>query len=105
MHVGITGFGTWLPPGRVTAADLAAATGIPESVIALKFGVKGKPVAGPGETTAFMGLAAADVSGIGLYDAVLKTQAVENTLVGLVHFIIGGQSSRLIGVKTVGVFH
>ena len=59
MHVGITGFGTWLPSGRVTAADLAAATGIPESVIALKFGVKGKPVAGPGETTAFMGLAAA----------------------------------------------
>jgi 3-oxoacyl-[acyl-carrier-protein] synthase-3 len=43
----------------VTAADLAAATGIPEGVIALKFGVKGKPVAGPGETTAFMGLAAA----------------------------------------------
>ena len=68
MHVGITGFGTWLPPGRVTAADLAAATGIPESVIALKFGVKGKPVAGPGETTAFMGLAAArkalDAAGI-----------------------------------------
>jgi len=59
MHVGIIGTGTWLPEGRVTAADLAAATGIPEHVIALKFGVKGKPVAGPGETTAFMGLAAA----------------------------------------------
>jgi 3-oxoacyl-[acyl-carrier-protein] synthase-3 len=43
----------------VPGADLAAATGIPENVIALKFGVKGKPVAGPGETTAFMGLAAA----------------------------------------------
>jgi len=43
----------------MTAADLAAATGIPENVIALKFGVKGKPVAGPGETTAVMGLAAA----------------------------------------------
>ena len=59
MDVGILGHGTWLPPGRMTAADLAAATGIPESVIALKFGVKGKPVAGPGEPTAFMGLAAA----------------------------------------------
>ncbi len=59
MHVGIIGHGTWLPPGRMTAADLAAATGIPENVIALKFGVKSKPVAGPGETTAFMGLAAA----------------------------------------------
>lgn len=59
MHVGIIGHGTWLPAGRVTAADLAAATGVPEQVIALKFGVKGKPVAGPGETTAMMGLAAA----------------------------------------------
>jgi len=60
MHVGIIGYGNWVPDGRVTAADLAAATGIPEDVIALKFGVKGKPVAGPGETTAFMGLAAAN---------------------------------------------
>jgi len=59
MHVGIIGHGNWIPSGRVTAADLAAATGIPEDVIALKFGVKGKPIAGPGETTAFMGLAAA----------------------------------------------
>lgn len=60
MHVGIIGYGNWIPAGRVTAADLALATGIPEDVIALKFGVKGKPVAGPGETTAFMGLAAAN---------------------------------------------
>jgi len=59
MHVGIVGHGTWLPSSRLTAADLAAATGIPEDVIALKFGVKGKPIAGSGETTAFMGLAAA----------------------------------------------
>ncbi len=60
MHVGIIGTGTWLPSGRQSAADLALATGVPEDVIALKFGVKGKPVAGPGETTAFMGLAAAN---------------------------------------------
>ena len=59
MHVGIIGHGTWLPSGKMTAADLAAATGIPENVIALKFGVKSKPVARAGETTAFMGLAAA----------------------------------------------
>ena len=59
MHVGIIGFGNYLPSGRLKAADLAAATGIPEDVIALKFGVKSKPVAGPDETTAFMGLAAA----------------------------------------------
>lgn len=60
MHVGIIGFGNWHPSHRVTAADLAAATGVPADVIALKFGVKSKPVAGPGETTAFMGLAAAN---------------------------------------------
>ena len=59
MHVGITGFGTWFPEGRVTAADLSQATGVPEGVIAQKFGIKQKPVAGPGETTAMMGLAAA----------------------------------------------
>jgi len=59
MHVGIIGHATWLPPSRLTAADLAAATGVPEKVIAEKFGVKSKPVAGPDETTAFMGLAAA----------------------------------------------
>lgn len=59
MHVGIVGHGNWIPSGKMTAADIAAATGIPEDIVALKFGVKGKPIAGPGETTAFMGLAAA----------------------------------------------
>ena len=57
MHIGLAGHATWLPSTVLTAADLAAATGVPEDVIALKFGVKSKPVAGPGETTAFMGLA------------------------------------------------
>jgi 3-oxoacyl-[acyl-carrier-protein] synthase-3 len=59
MHIGIIGHGTWLPAERMTAASLAAATGIPEDVIATKFGVKTKPVAGPTEPTARMGLAAA----------------------------------------------
>ena len=74
MHVGIVGHATWLPAGTSTAADLAAATGIPEEVIALKFGVKVKPVAGPGETTAFMGLAAARKA---LGDAGLEGGAVD----------------------------
>ncbi len=59
MHVGILGHGTWLPSTFMTAADIAAATGLPEDVVALKFGVRRKPVAGPGESTAFMGLEAA----------------------------------------------
>jgi 3-oxoacyl-[acyl-carrier-protein] synthase III len=59
MHVGIIGLGTWLPSTYMTAADLARATGIPEDVISVKFGVKRKPVAAPGVTTAQMGLEAA----------------------------------------------
>ncbi len=59
MHVGIIGLGTWLPPTSVSAAELAGITAIPEEVIALKFGIKKKPVAGPADTTAGMGLEAA----------------------------------------------
>lgn len=59
MHVGIIGHGTWLPKASLSAADIARATGVPEEVVALKFGVRRKPVAGPGETTAQMGLEAA----------------------------------------------
>ncbi|HUI72635.1 MAG TPA: 3-oxoacyl-ACP synthase [Spirochaetia bacterium] len=59
MHVGIIGHGTWLPSTSLNAADIAKVTGIPEDVIALKFGVKRKPVASPQDTTAGMGLEAA----------------------------------------------
>ena len=59
MHVGIAGIGIYIPPNKMTAGDLAAATGVPEDVISQKFGVKEKPVAGPGETTAEMGYRAA----------------------------------------------
>jgi 3-oxoacyl-[acyl-carrier-protein] synthase III len=59
MHVGIIGHATWIPSGSLSAADIARETGVPEDVIARKFGVIHKPVAGPGETTARMGLEAA----------------------------------------------
>ncbi|MDP2790189.1 MAG: 3-oxoacyl-ACP synthase [Rectinemataceae bacterium] len=59
MHVGIAGIGVYMPEGHMTAADLASATSVPEDVIALKFGVKRKPVAGPDDTTADMGYKAA----------------------------------------------
>jgi 3-oxoacyl-[acyl-carrier-protein] synthase-3 len=58
MHVGIIGLGTWLPTATQTAAEIAKATGIPEDIIAMKFGVRHKPVAGPADTTAALGLAA-----------------------------------------------
>lgn len=57
--VGILGMGTYIPETVMTAAELAARTGIPEDVIARKFGVVQKPVPGPDDTTSAMGVAAA----------------------------------------------
>ena len=59
MNVGIIGLGTWIPSNLLGAAEIARATGLPEDVVALKYGVRHKPVAGPTETTAWMGLQAA----------------------------------------------
>lgn len=59
MHVGIAGIGVYLPKTHMTAADLAEAADLPEDVVALKFGVKQKPVAGLKDTTAEMGYRAA----------------------------------------------
>jgi 3-oxoacyl-[acyl-carrier-protein] synthase-3 len=59
MHVGIAGIGIYLPETRLTASDLAARTGVPEDVIAVKFGIKSKPVAGPDDPTSDMGYRAA----------------------------------------------
>jgi 3-oxoacyl-[acyl-carrier-protein] synthase III len=59
MTVGILGYGTYFPDGRMTAADIAARSGIPEQVIREKFGVTMKPVPGPHDTTSSMGIHAA----------------------------------------------
>jgi len=59
MHVGILGLGIYLPPQRLDAAALAAATGVPEAVVAEKFGVRSKPIAGPEDTTSDLGYKAA----------------------------------------------
>ncbi len=59
MHIGIAGIGVFLPDTYTTAADLAQASGVPEDVIARKFGVNRKPVAGPDNTTSDMGYKAA----------------------------------------------
>lgn len=59
MHIALVGMGSYVPNNRMSAADLSRATGVPEDVIALKFGVRSKPVAGPEDTTAVMGIKAA----------------------------------------------
>ncbi|HPD39488.1 MAG TPA: 3-oxoacyl-ACP synthase [Mesotoga infera] len=57
--VGIAGIGTYIPDRYMTAKELSEATNIPEDVIALKFGVKRKPIPGIGDTTSRMGIEAA----------------------------------------------
>ncbi len=77
MHIGIAGIGTYVPDSYMSAADLAAATGVPEDVIAKKFGVKRKPVAGPEDTTAVMGIKAAKAA---MKDAGVKAGEVDLVL-------------------------
>ena len=59
MNIGIRGMGTYLPETAMTAAEIAERTGIPEDVVAHKFGVKQKPIPGPGDTPSHMGIEAA----------------------------------------------
>ena len=58
-HVGIIGIGIYLPPKRMSAAELAAASGLPEDVVANKFGILGRPIAGAEEPTSELGYRAA----------------------------------------------
>jgi 3-oxoacyl-[acyl-carrier-protein] synthase-3 len=57
--VGIAAVGTYVPKTYITAAEIAARTGIPEDVIARKFGLIRKPVPGPEDHTNAMALWAA----------------------------------------------
>jgi len=59
IDIGIASFATYLPEGRITSAELAAASGIPEEVIREKFGIHQKAKAGPHESTSEMALLAA----------------------------------------------
>jgi 3-oxoacyl-[acyl-carrier-protein] synthase-3 len=47
MTVGITGIGTYVPPGTVSGEEIADASGIPESVVVEKMGVREKRVCPP----------------------------------------------------------
>ncbi len=56
--VGILSAGIYIPETFETAKQIALATGIPEHVIATKFGIVKKPVPGPGDHTNRMALLA-----------------------------------------------
>ena len=76
--VGIAGTASYLPERWMTAAEISAASGIPETVIVEKFGLRGKHVAGPGEHVSDLAVAAAE--------RLLAEQAVEPELVDVVMY-------------------
>ena len=59
VPVGIVSVGTYSPPGVLTAADIAAACGLPEWVIRDKMGITSKHVAGPDDHPNEMAIRAA----------------------------------------------
>jgi 3-oxoacyl-[acyl-carrier-protein] synthase-3 len=58
-RVGLLGTASHLPERVMTAAEVATASGIPESVIVEKFGLRGKHVAAPDEHVSDLSLSAA----------------------------------------------
>src|SRR5437763_16379323 len=57
--VGLVDLERYTPEGFMSAAELSARSGIPEDVVASKFGLLGKHVAGPDEHVSDMCIAAA----------------------------------------------
>ena len=62
VPIGIVSLGSYLPAPRMTAAQLAAASGIGESIITDKFGIIEKPMPGPDDHPCAMGARAAEVA-------------------------------------------
>lgn len=57
--IGIAGLGTYLPDGRLSAADVAEAAGMPQEIVEEKLGITGKPRAGAEDHASTMAEAAA----------------------------------------------
>lgn len=57
--VGLIEVGVYMPPSWISAADIAAASGIDEAVLIERFGLDGKHIAGPEDHISTMGAAAA----------------------------------------------
>ena len=58
-HVGIAGFGMYLPEHIMTAAEISAASGVPADVVEHKMGIRQKTIPGPDDGTMEMGVRAA----------------------------------------------
>ncbi len=74
MEIGIRGIGTYIPTTFMTSTQIAEATGIPEDVIAKKFGVVRKPIAGADDTPSAMGIAAAKKA---IADAGIESESID----------------------------
>src|SRR5690606_11468810 len=57
--VGVTGLGTYLPEGRIAAAELAEVTGLPAWVVEEKLGIVERVAPGPDDHPTAMGVWAA----------------------------------------------
>lgn len=62
MTVGLLATGTYVPSPRMSSAEMAEATGIPEKVIREKFGLHSKPMPGPDDHPCAMGAWAAQAA-------------------------------------------
>jgi 3-oxoacyl-[acyl-carrier-protein] synthase-3 len=60
--IGVMSIGTYLPAPRMTSAEMAARTRIPQAVLEDKFGFKQKPIPGPDDHPCEMGARAAEVA-------------------------------------------
>lgn len=59
-YAGVTGLGTYVPEGRLNAADLAQASGVPEWVVREKMGITKRVLPGPDDHPTAMGVWAAE---------------------------------------------
>ena len=59
-RVGVAATASYLPERWMTAAEIAAASGIPEAVLTEKFGLRGKHIAGPDEHVTDLSVAACE---------------------------------------------
>ena len=59
MTIGVAATAAYLPDRWMTAAEIAAESGIPEDVIVEKFGLRGKHIAGPDEHVSDLSIGAA----------------------------------------------
>lgn len=60
--IGVTGLGVYVPKGRLTSAELAAASGLPEWVVAEKLGLIERVLPGPDDHPTAMGVWAAQAA-------------------------------------------